>query len=68
MGILPFPTGTEVNVTHAISIDDLIGDVNLTKYFRYMGSLTTPSCHQVVAWTVFQEPIGVNKILVSRED
>ncbi|XP_019739067.1 carbonic anhydrase 4-like [Hippocampus comes] len=59
-------TGTEVNVTHAISIDDLIGDVNLTKYFRYMGSLTTPSCHQVVAWTVFQEPISVNKILLQQ--
>ncbi|XP_061562073.1 uncharacterized protein LOC133417884 [Phycodurus eques] len=59
-------TDTEVNVTHLISIDDLIGGVNLAKYYRYMGSLTTPSCNEAVAWTVFQEPIGVNKILLQQ--
>ncbi|XP_054622670.1 uncharacterized protein LOC129176554 isoform X2 [Dunckerocampus dactyliophorus] len=59
-------TATEVDVTHAISIDDLIGNVDLSKFYRYMGSLTTPSCNEVVAWTVFQEPIPVNKILIEQ--
>uniref|UniRef100_A0A8C4WHF1 Carbonic anhydrase n=1 Tax=Gopherus evgoodei TaxID=1825980 RepID=A0A8C4WHF1_9SAUR len=31
--------------------------VNLTHYYRYSGSLTTPNCHQAVVWTIFQEPI-----------
>ncbi|XP_057682882.1 uncharacterized protein LOC130909943 [Corythoichthys intestinalis] len=57
---------TEINVIHDISINDLIGDVDLTKYYRYMGSLTTPSCNEVVAWTVFQEPIIVNRILLQQ--
>ncbi|XP_061666535.1 uncharacterized protein LOC133495656 [Syngnathoides biaculeatus] len=59
-------TDTEVNVAHLISIDDLIEDVDLTKYYRYMGSLTTPSCNEAVAWTVFQEPIRVNRILLQQ--
>ncbi|XP_073346065.1 uncharacterized protein [Pagrus major] len=54
----------EVNITHAISINDLIGSVDLTKFYRYMGSLTTPDCNEAVVWTVFQEPININKNLI----
>lgn len=53
-------------MTHPISINDLIGDVNLTKFYRYLGSLTTPDCNEAVVWTVFQEPININKNLVSQ--
>uniref|UniRef100_A0A3Q3VTI9 carbonic anhydrase n=1 Tax=Mola mola TaxID=94237 RepID=A0A3Q3VTI9_MOLML len=37
----------------------------LTKFYRYMGSLTTPSCNEAVVWTVFQQPINISKNLVS---
>uniref|UniRef100_A0A3Q1GNA3 Alpha-carbonic anhydrase domain-containing protein n=1 Tax=Acanthochromis polyacanthus TaxID=80966 RepID=A0A3Q1GNA3_9TELE len=57
--------GSEVNINHSISINGLIGDVDLTKFYRYMGSLTTPMCNEAVAWTVFQEPINIHKDLVS---
>ncbi|XP_070782997.1 uncharacterized protein [Enoplosus armatus] len=57
-------TDTEVNINHKISINDLIGNVDLTKFYRYMGSLTTPNCNEAVAWTVFQEPININKKLI----
>ncbi|XP_051795943.1 carbonic anhydrase 4-like [Acanthochromis polyacanthus] len=56
--------GSEVNINHSISINGLIGDVDLTKFYRYMGSLTTPMCNEAVAWTVFQEPINIHKDLV----
>jgi len=29
-------------------------------FFRYFGGLTTPSCNEVVQWTVFTEPIGIS--------
>ncbi|XP_066491996.1 carbonic anhydrase 4 [Tiliqua scincoides] len=30
---------------------------DLTKYYRYTGSLTTPLCNEDVEWTLFQKPI-----------
>uniref|UniRef100_A0A8C9SXY7 Carbonic anhydrase 4 n=1 Tax=Scleropages formosus TaxID=113540 RepID=A0A8C9SXY7_SCLFO len=44
--------------------DDLLNGVNLSKFYRYNGSLTTPTCDEAVVWTVFQEPISVSKDLV----
>lgn len=56
--------GSEVNVTEQISIDDLLGNVDRTAYYRYNGSLTTPLCHEAVVWTVFKESIKLDKELV----
>ncbi|KAM6897006.1 carbonic anhydrase 4-like [Xenentodon cancila] len=53
----------EVLVNHSISLEKLIGHVDLTKFYRYMGSLTTPNCTESVVWTVFHEPIQVKKDL-----
>ncbi|XP_067884185.1 carbonic anhydrase 4-like [Heterodontus francisci] len=47
-----------------VSLMELIQSVNLTKYYRYNGSLTTPECNEVVSWTVFEEPIRLNASLV----
>ncbi|XP_072311923.1 carbonic anhydrase 4-like [Eucyclogobius newberryi] len=57
------PSG-KVNLTDAISIHDLIGHVDLTKYYRYNGSLTSPLCNEKVLWTVFEEPLYVNADLL----
>uniref|UniRef100_A0A4W6G5T6 Alpha-carbonic anhydrase domain-containing protein n=1 Tax=Lates calcarifer TaxID=8187 RepID=A0A4W6G5T6_LATCA len=37
---------SEVEVTEEISIDDLLGNVDRTAYYRYNGSLTTPNCNE----------------------
>lgn len=61
-----FPhVGANVALSLDISIQDLLLDVDLTKYYRYHGSLTTPGCNEAVVWTVFQQPIRISKDLVS---
>ncbi|XP_036936994.1 carbonic anhydrase 4b [Acanthopagrus latus] len=34
---------------------------NMTKYFRYSGSLTTPNCSEAVVWSLFENPIPLSR-------
>ncbi|XP_076823275.1 carbonic anhydrase 2-like [Clavelina lepadiformis] len=34
---------------------------NLTVYYRYQGSLTTPGCYESVVWTIFNQPIRISR-------
>uniref|UniRef100_A0A4W5P1S7 Carbonic anhydrase 4 n=1 Tax=Hucho hucho TaxID=62062 RepID=A0A4W5P1S7_9TELE len=44
-----------------VSLEQLIPpQQNLTNYYRYKGSLTTPNCTESVIWTVFEKPIPLN--------
>ncbi|XP_067289861.1 carbonic anhydrase 15 [Pseudorasbora parva] len=49
---------------------NLLPQNNLTQYYRYHGSLTTPPCSQVVVWTVYEVPIYISwaqfELFVSR--
>ncbi|XP_058477214.1 carbonic anhydrase 4-like [Solea solea] len=56
--------GNSSSMASGISLDDLLEGVNRTKYYRYLGSLTTPSCNEAVVWTVFKEPIKVSRDLI----
>ncbi|XP_062919345.1 carbonic anhydrase 4-like [Mobula hypostoma] len=56
--------GDKLTLDGAFSMMDLIDSINLTKYYRYNGSLTTPECNEIVLWTVFEEPIRLNASLV----
>ncbi|XP_068441256.1 carbonic anhydrase 4b [Clinocottus analis] len=33
---------------------------NMTKYFRYSGSLTTPNCAESVIWSLFENPVPLS--------
>ncbi|XP_039472551.1 carbonic anhydrase 4-like [Oreochromis aureus] len=56
--------GQKVSIAAGFSLDDLLVGVDRTKYYRYLGSLTTPACNEAVVWTVFKEPIKVSKDLI----
>lgn len=34
---------------------------NMTKYFRYDGSLTTPNCDEAVVWSLFENAIPLSR-------
>ncbi|XP_008288765.1 carbonic anhydrase 4a [Stegastes partitus] len=45
----------------AISLAQLVpSEQNMTSYYRYKGSLTTPGCAEAVVWTVFEKPIPLS--------
>ncbi|XP_030630915.1 carbonic anhydrase 4-like [Chanos chanos] len=56
--------GDQVSITDHVSMDDLLVGVDRTKYYRYLGSLTTPNCNEAVVWTVFKDPIKVSHDLI----
>ncbi|KAM3591746.1 uncharacterized protein V6R79_006728 [Siganus canaliculatus] len=58
-------SGQSATVQPGVSLNDLIGNVDLTSYYRYLGSLTTPNCNEAVVWTVFKQPIRVSSNLIN---
>ncbi|KAM4623957.1 carbonic anhydrase 4-like [Polymixia lowei] len=57
-------SGQSVTVAAGISLDDLLVGVDRTNFYRYLGSLTTPTCNEAVVWTVFKDSIKVSKDLI----
>ncbi|NXE55597.1 CAH4 anhydrase, partial [Casuarius casuarius] len=50
-----------------LPLDSLIPrEEDLTRYYRYTGSLTTPDCHENVIWTVFEKPVELSLAQVSQ--
>ena len=47
-------------LNHTFSLASLIGDINLDRFYTYMGSLTTPPCSESVTWILFPESIPVS--------
>lgn len=59
--VLSNVTNSETSATfqNPPSIKELIPN-DLTNYYTYNGSLTTPPCSEVVTWIDFKEPIPLS--------
>lgn len=62
-----YPPEMNTTMKKSISLSDLLPEEDkLGRYFRYLGSLTTPGCEEEVVWTVFEETIQLQKEQVHR--
>ncbi|XP_020852359.1 carbonic anhydrase 15-like [Phascolarctos cinereus] len=54
--------GESVELASTFRLDKLLpGHALLSRYYRYPGSLTTPTCDEVVLWTIFEELVPIGK-------
>ncbi|XP_072832972.2 carbonic anhydrase 4 [Pogona vitticeps] len=53
--------GDSVPLNGKFSLGGLLNVADVSTYYRYRGSLTTPGCNEAVIWTVFPEPIEMNQ-------
>uniref|UniRef100_A0A8C6ZBM1 Alpha-carbonic anhydrase domain-containing protein n=1 Tax=Nothoprocta perdicaria TaxID=30464 RepID=A0A8C6ZBM1_NOTPE len=61
--------GDSVDLASTFPLSNLLPHAGqLSKYYRYQGSLTTPDCSEVVVWTVFEEPVAVSRAQVTVRD
>eukprot|EP00064_Thunnus_orientalis_P012011 superscaffoldBa00001794_g12044 len=53
---------TNSTTLRGVSLDMFIpSQKNMTKYFRYKGSLTTPNCSEAVVWSLFESTIPLSR-------
>jgi len=55
---LPLEKGDEVSARALLDLNQLLPPD--TRYYTYMGSLTTPPCSEGVLWMVMQQPVTVS--------
>ncbi|XP_054725321.1 carbonic anhydrase 2-like [Anastrepha obliqua] len=61
--ISEFNCTTEID-TFMLSV--LLGDMDVTEFYTYAGSLTTPPCSQAVTWVVFSHAITITHSQMKR--
>lgn len=62
----PEEAGEEVDVGEDRSPIELLPGGEVTRYYTYPGSLTTPGCDEGVRWIVLQDTLGVSTTAVDR--
>lgn len=58
--------GSSYNLTDKPAVKDIFRNINLNKFVRYNGSLTTPGCYESVQWTLFTDRIPISEIQMNK--
>jgi len=53
--------GAKILDAPKIRLNSLLHGSDLSAFYRYEGSLTTPECNQIVQWTVVKQPLMISK-------
>ena len=61
-----FPFATAVDADGKVALGDVnvaefLKSVDMTKYFYYQGSLTTPPCSEIVEWTFVDQVLPMSQ-------
>jgi len=62
---IPYGDRTEEASDLIINASNLLPE-NISQYYRYQGSLTTPPCSEIVTWLVLKQPVEISKLQISR--
>lgn len=56
----------QVSLNYTFTLHSLLGAVDLTRFYTYKGSLTTPPCSEAVTWVIFPDPLNISITQIRR--
>lgn len=56
----------QVQLNHTFTLNSLLGDLDMTRFYTYKGSLTTPPCSEAVTWILFPEVLDISVSQIRR--
>ncbi|XP_058446942.1 carbonic anhydrase 7-like [Malaya genurostris] len=56
----------QVRLNFTFTLKSILGDVDLTRFYTYKGSLTTPPCSEAVTWVLFPDVLNISIMQIRR--
>ncbi|XP_058825192.1 carbonic anhydrase 7 [Topomyia yanbarensis] len=56
----------QVHLNFTFTLKSILGDIDLTRFYTYKGSLTTPPCSEAVTWVLFPDVLSISITQIRR--
>ncbi|XP_055544276.1 carbonic anhydrase 7 [Wyeomyia smithii] len=56
----------QVQLNFTFTLNSILGDLDLTRFYTYKGSLTTPPCSEAVTWVLFPDLLSISIMQIRR--